>query len=81
MTVALVSAPVGFEKTLGELPQNARLKRRATGKPDLVIWFTRSRKDLAARIDGLGAGLVDFKICAIDDTWSGLRFARRKRKP
>lgn len=28
---------------------------------------------------GLTAGLVDNKICAIDDTWSGLRFVYRKR--
>jgi hypothetical protein len=27
---------------------------------------------------GLGAGLVDYKVCAIDGTWSGLKFARRK---
>ncbi len=27
---------------------------------------------------GLGAGLVDHKIAAIDRTWSGLRFAHRK---
>ena len=27
---------------------------------------------------GLANGLVDFKICAIDATWSGLRFARRR---
>ena len=26
---------------------------------------------------GLGAGLVDNKICALDDTWSGLRFVYR----
>jgi hypothetical protein len=26
---------------------------------------------------GLGAGLVDNKVAAIDDTWSGLRFVRR----
>lgn len=30
------------------------------------------------RAYGLANGLVDFKICAIDETWSGLRFARRK---
>ncbi|NIV99555.1 DUF3052 domain-containing protein [Candidatus Saccharibacteria bacterium] len=29
---------------------------------------------------GLAAGLVDYKICAIDTTWSGLLFTRRKRK-
>jgi CheY-like chemotaxis protein len=28
---------------------------------------------------GLEAGLVDHKICAIDATWSGLRFVRRRR--
>ncbi len=26
---------------------------------------------------GLAAGLVDNKVCAIDDTWSGLRFVTR----
>jgi hypothetical protein len=26
---------------------------------------------------GLAAGLVDFKICALDPTWAGLRFTRR----
>jgi CheY-like chemotaxis protein len=29
---------------------------------------------------GLGTGLVDFKVCAIDQTWSGLRFTVRKPK-
>ena len=29
---------------------------------------------------GLAAGLVDFKICSIDATWSGLKFARRRNK-
>ena len=27
---------------------------------------------------GLAAGLVDFKVCSIDKTWSGLRFTKRK---
>lgn len=26
---------------------------------------------------GLRSGLVDVKVCAIDDTWSGLKFVRR----
>jgi len=30
------------------------------------------------RAAGLAAGLVDYKICAIDDTWSGLLFTRRR---
>jgi hypothetical protein len=32
--------------------------------------------DTVQRI-GLDAGLVDNKVCAIDGTWSGLRFVRR----
>ena len=28
---------------------------------------------------GLDAGLVDVKICAVDETWSGLKFVRRLR--
>jgi hypothetical protein len=26
---------------------------------------------------GLEAGLVDVKVCAVDETWSGLKFVRR----
>lgn len=31
------------------------------------------------RAEGLAAGLVDFKVCAIDATWSGLRFSVARR--
>jgi hypothetical protein len=33
----------------------------------------------AVREIGLGAGLVDVKICAVDDVWSGLKFMYRLR--
>ncbi len=26
------------------------------------------------------AGLVDYKVCSTDSTWSGLRFTRRKNR-
>jgi hypothetical protein len=29
---------------------------------------------------GLAAGLVDNKVCAIDDTWSGLRLVGRRER-
>lgn len=32
----------------------------------------------AVRTFALAAGLVDYKVCAVDATWSGLCFARRK---
>lgn len=33
----------------------------------------------AVRAAGLGTGLVDNKVCAIDEVWSGLRFVIRLR--
>ncbi len=35
--------------------------------------------DSVVRELGLDAGLVDNKVCAIDATWSGLRFVYRLR--
>jgi CheY-like chemotaxis protein len=51
------------------------------------VWIAWPKKASGVKTDltqthvrraGLDRGLVDFKICAIDDTWSGLCFARRK---
>ena len=40
---------------------------------------TESRVALVRAPAGLAAGLVDNKICAIDEVWSGLRFVIRLR--
>ena len=32
------------------------------------------------RTTGLAAGIVDFKICAVDQTWSGLKFTTRRQR-
>jgi len=45
-------------------------------KKNSVIPFDLSQKDV--RAIGLNAGLVDYKVCSIDETWAGLKFARRK---
>jgi len=54
--------------------------------PAGMLWAAWPKKaskvatDLAedrVRSIGLAAGLVDVKVCAIDDTWSGLKFVRR----
>ncbi len=108
--VGLIAAPPGFE--LGELPPDVRLVRRAQGRFDVMVFFTRRAADLARRLPGfrellvpdgglwigwpkkssgvatdlafdvvqrtgLDLGLVDNKVCAIDETWSGLRFVYR----
>ena len=55
------------------------------------LWVAWPKKTSGIRTDitetevrgrGLDAGLVDNKVCAIDDTWSGLRFVvRLKDRP
>ena len=53
-----------------------------------MIWIAWPKKSSGVATDlsfervqriGLDAGLVDVKICAIDDTWSGLKFVFRLR--
>jgi hypothetical protein len=46
--------------------------KRASGVPTDVT-------EGAVRDLGLAAGLVDNKVCAIDQVWSGLRFVYRLR--
>ena len=55
--------------------------------PDAGLWIGWPKKSSGVPTDlsfdrvqtaGLNAGLVDNKICALDDTWSGLRLVIRK---
>jgi hypothetical protein len=54
--------------------------------PNGMIWIAWPKKSSGVKTDlsfdnvqriGLDAGLVDVKICAIDETWSGLKFVYR----
>jgi CheY-like chemotaxis protein len=64
-----------------------QLTQRLTDITRQTVWFAWPKKASGVKTDldgnvvresGLAAGWVDFKICAIDDTWSGLAFKRRK---
>ena len=111
-TVVLISAPAGFEQTLGGLPEGARLRHGNRGAREITIWFVTSHRELdrcfeaiagsvgegtlwvawpkqssdlagdltedGVRDVALPRGLVDTKVCAIDETWSGLRLTRRR---
>jgi hypothetical protein len=65
----------GFERAVTHLP------------PDGAIWFAWPKKASGVETDisedtlrelFLPTGMVDNKVCAIDETWSGLRFVVRK---
>lgn len=74
-----------FVTTRTELARRLPVAQRAMGnRGSLWIAWPKQSSGVASdltqqivRSTGLGKGLVDYKICAIDDTWSGLRFARR----
>jgi hypothetical protein len=49
------------------------------GWPKKTSAVTTDLRENVVRRCGLDAGLVDVKVCAIDATWSGLKFVRRLR--
>jgi hypothetical protein len=72
--------------------RRARLKRglvsiRARMKPDAAIWVSWPKKSSKVPTDltenvireiALPMGLVDIKVCAVDDVWSGLKLVIRR---
>ena len=73
-------------------PDTATLQRRleqllprVTEKGRLWICWPKKTSAIESDLDqvpvrrhAMDRGLVDFKVAAIDATWSGLRFARKK---
>ena len=74
-----------FVKTQSELKKGfAKLASKLA--PAGMLWIAWPKKasgvlsdltDNSVREIGLAAGLVDVKVCAVDDTWSGLKFVIR----
>ena len=74
-----------FVKKQAELTQEfARLAKQLA--PDGMLWVSWPKKASGVATDmnendvrriGLEAGLVDVKVCAVSEVWSGLKFVRR----
>jgi hypothetical protein len=74
-----------FARTRRELERRVdRMTRHAEHGGLWILWPKKTsgvRSDLSqsvVREVAMAAGIVDFKICSVDTTWSGLRFTRRK---
>jgi len=77
---------IWFVRSLQELAEEteylgARLPEGAS------LWIVYPKQTSRFKVDftqydvratGLAAGLVDYKICAVDSDWTGLKFARKK---
>jgi CheY-like chemotaxis protein len=75
-----------FAKSRRELEERVqRMKPFSKNAGLWILWPKRAsgvQSDLGqpiVREAGLAAGMVDFKICSIDKTWSGLRFTLREK--
>ncbi len=113
-TVALVGAPDGFNRLLGDLPGTELFAGLPAGeKLDVIVFFTTSRAEYEAELDtlrehmapacglwiawpkraakvptdmtehvmrevALPTGLVDNKVCAIDQVWTAMRLVIRR---
>lgn len=74
-----------FVKTRSDLSKRfAPLRDRLEANG--MLWVAWPKKTSGVTTDlvegvvrtfGLESGLVDVKVCAVDDTWSGLKFVRR----
>jgi hypothetical protein len=74
-----------FTKSRTELAREfSRIAKRLT--PAGMLWVSWPKKSSGVATDldenvvrmiGLDAGLVDVKVCAVTEVWSGLKFVRR----
>ena len=111
--IVVLNEPKGFRKLLTDLPAGCKFTGKPTKDTPAVIFFSTSRKEVAAKLEplmqqltpdgmiwmawpkkssgvatdltedvmrelALPLGLVDVKVCAIDETWSGLKLVIRK---
>jgi len=75
-----------FTKSASELEAKLRRWRRAM-KSDAAVWISWPKKASKVPTDitedvirdvALPMGFVDVKVCAVDETWSGLKLVIRK---
>lgn len=75
-----------FVSSRGELARDFCSLAKALPEKS-ALWIAWPKKASGVKTDlnenivrefGLDLGWVDYKVCAIDETWSGLCFARRK---
>jgi len=71
-----------FSKSVAELKRHLRPAAKALA-PAGMLWISWPKKSSGVATDltedvirqiGIAAGLVDIKVCAVTDVWSGLKF-------
>ena len=88
--VRVAKGPLDFAMVFGRSRSGYRSTFERTARalsPTGILWGCWQKKSSGVATDlgesgvraiGLGAGLVDVKICSVTDRWSGLKFVRRR---
>ena len=78
---------VWFTKSRRDLERRVAHLGSVAGSGGLWIAWPKKSSGVATDLSqvvvrkvGMASGLVDYKVCSIDATWTGLRFTRRKSK-
>jgi hypothetical protein len=78
---------IWFVRMRVELYDRMKEMSDLTGAGGMWIAWPKKASGVASDINenvvrdtGLASGLVDYKVCAIDTIWSGLKFAQRRKK-
>ena len=74
-----------FSKSAAELQAHIAAASRVADRQTLWLVWPKKASGVTSDLDGnivrntgLAAGWVDYKVCSVDATWSGLAFKRRK---
>lgn len=76
VTLCFATEPAELQERLSEL-------RAVAGQTKLWICWKKGKgtvggvSERLVRESGIALGLVDYKICSVSDTWSGLLFSRK----
>ena len=76
--VAFVRSSRELEARLAELQPRIERQTLWLAWPKQAAKVATDLNGNVVRESGLAAGWVDYKVCAINDVWSGLKFARRR---
>ena len=88
VTTRAAEAPdltIWFVTRRGEMEAAMPERARGVGQGLWVAWPKKTsgvKSDVTEdhiRNAGLAYGIVDYKVCAISEIWSGLKFAKRKK--
>src|SRR5262245_38032705 len=78
---------IWFVRMRVELYDRMKEMSELTGAGGMWIAWPKKASGVVSDMDenvvrdtGLASALVDYKVCAIDATWSGLKFAKRRKK-